>query len=278
MTLHIIKKAGIKLNIRVYYDVMKDIVIKVIISLSAVAIVLFAACLILELQYTRHYIEAGEELKASDIFAMGDDARFGKDFDPECLNEAGVHYFTVITKNGERRVRLRVMDTKAPEVKVKDIKVGIGGELPRPEDFIDEVYEPGGFKGEYVSVPDNTDRIGFYNVKIRFTDASGNKTGVFTVKFERVLDNESPVIEVESPIIIERGGSVDYSAYVTISDNCAGELRLEFDESDLDTGTVGDYTVYVIGIDAIGNKSEREAIEVSVVESLEPEAETCDDN
>ena len=274
MTLHIIKKAGIKLNIRVYYDVMKDIVVKVIISLAAVALVLFAACLVLELQYTRHYIEAGAELKASDIFAMGDDARFGKDFDPECLNKAGVHYFTVIGENGERRVRLRVFDTKAPAVKVKDIKVGIGGELPRPEDFIDEVYEPDGFKGEYVSLPNDTDRIGVYTAKIRFADASGNKTDVFTVKFERVLDNEPPVIEVKSPIVIERGSRVDYSAYVTVSDNCAGELRLEFDESDLDAGTVGEYTVYVVGIDAIGNKSEREAIDVSVVDSLETESET----
>lgn len=274
MTLHIIKKAGIKLNIRVYYDVMKDIVIKVIISLAAVALLLFAACLVLELQYTRHYIEAGSRLEASDIFAMGEDARFGGDFDPECLDRAGVHYFTVVTNNGERRVRLRVIDTKAPSIKVKDVKIAIGGGIPRPEDFIDEVYEPDGFKGEYVSVPSDADRIGVYTAKIRFTDVSGNKTGIFTVRFERVVDNESPVIEVEDPIVIKQGSSIDYSAYITISDNCAGELNLEYDESELDTGTVGKYTVYVTGIDAIGNRSKREAIEVRVVESLEIETET----
>lgn len=272
MTLHIIKKVGLKLNIRVYYAVMKDIVIKVIIGLSALALVLLIACIALELQYTRYYTEVGSEITAEDI--MGAGATFADDFDPEYLNRAGVHYFTVITGMGERRIRLRVIDTKAPKITVKDVKVALSGGLPRPEDFIDSVYEPDEFKGEYLSAPKDIMRVGKYNARVRFTDASGNKTQIFNVEFEVVADYTLPKVEVISPVIVERGKAVDYSSYVKVTDECVGELHFEVDEGELDTLTVGDYTVYVTGIDAIGNESERVPLKVKVVEPSESESES----
>ena len=272
MTLFISKKAGIKFNIRVYYAVMKEIVIKVIIGLSALAMLLLAVCLVLELQYTRYYSEAGSQIEAEDIWGEG--ARFGSDFDPDCLNHAGVHYFTVITGGGKRTVRLRVIDTKAPVVKVKDIKIALTGENPRPEDFIDSIVEADDFYGEYISIPSDTRKIGEYSAKVRFVDASGNKTGVFDVKFRRDTDNEGPVVEVVSPIEVEVGGIVDYATFVTLKDDFAGELRFEVDESGLDTSVVGDYTVYVTGIDAIGNRSDKVALKISVVQRADEELET----
>lgn len=272
MTLFISKKAGIKFNIKVYYTVMKDIVIKVIIGLSILALLLAAACIVLELQYTRYYVEAGSKVSAEDI--MGDGARFGGDFDPGCLNHAGVHYFTVIANGRERTVRLRVIDTKAPVVKVRDVKIALTGENPRPEDFIESIIEADNYYGEYISIPEDTRKIGEYSARVRFIDASGNKSGIFEVRFRRDTDNEAPVVEVSSPIEVELGGVVDYASHITLRDDFVGELRFEVDEGELDTSVKDTYTVYVTGIDAIGNRSERVPVKIIVVEKADDELET----
>ena len=167
-----------------------------------------------------------------------------------------------------------MIDTKAPDVKVKDVKIALNGELPRPEDFIESIIEADDYHGEYVFAPDDTRKIGEYSAKIRFVDASGNKTGVFDVKFRRDTDNEKPIVEVVSPIEIEVGGVVDYASLVTVRDDFAGELRFEVDESELDTSKEGTYTVYVTGIDAIGNRSDKVALKISVVQRADEELET----
>ena len=272
MTLFISKKAGIKFNIRVYYAVMKEIVIKVIIGLSILAMLLLAVCLVLEFQYTRYYSEAGSQIEAEDIFGEG--ARFGNDFDPDCLNHAGVHYFTVVKDGKERTVRLRVFDTKAPVVKVKNVKIALTGDNPRPEDFIESIIEADDYYGEYVSIPEDTRNIGTYSAKIRFVDASGNKSEIFEVQFRRDKDDDYPTVEVVSPIEVEIGGSVDYSSFVTVKDGFVGELSFEVDEASLDTSRVGEYTVYVTGIDAVGKKSERVPVKIRVVEPIDTEEET----
>ncbi len=267
MTLYISRRAKLKFNLRVYYEDARNFMLCIIAALTLIALGLFCACMVLDSQYKRVNIEAGEYFSAEDIFGEG--ARFGADFDGDCINHAGVYYFTVMTEKGERTVRLSVKDTKAPEITVKDVCFAVGGEFPRPEEYIDTVYEPDDFTGEYLTELPKLTSPGEHEMQIRFTDASGNKTEVFTVKMKQIYDNEPPIVDASPLIICEVGGAVEYKPYVTLSDNCIGELSFEVDESGLDLGVVGEYTVYITGKDGVGNKTEKIPVTVKVIDGYD---------
>ena len=267
MTVYISKRAGIKFNIRVYYADAIRFLIGVIIALSVIALGLGIAIIALESEYTRFEIEAGERISAEDI--LGEGASFGDDYAPDCLDHAGAYYFTVYTDKGARKVRLSVKDTKAPKVVLKDVCFAVGGEMPRPEDFIESVYEPDDFTGEFLTDLPKITNPGTHEMKVRFTDASGNKTEIFTVKMTQIYDNKPPEVVVSPLIICELGGPVEYSPYVTMEDNCTGELSLSVDEKELVLTEAGEYNVYITGIDAVGNKSEKQRVTVKVLETYD---------
>ena len=266
MTLYINKKTGKKINIPIYYADAIRFLLGVIITLSLIILGVGVAIIALESQFTRYEIEAGERISAADI--LGEGATFGEDFDPDCVNHAGFYYFTVNTDKGARKVRLSVKDTKAPEITVKDVYFAVGGEMPTPMDYIDTVYEPDSFTGEYLTELPKITSPGEHEMQIRFTDASGNKTEIFNVKMIQIFDSEPPEIDVSPLIVTEVGGAIEYAPYITLTDNCIGELTFTVDEKELDISTVGQYTVYIIGADAVGNKTVKTAVTVNVIESF----------
>ncbi len=273
MTVYISRKAKLKVRIGVYYEDARNFLLFILGGLLLIAAVLIAVCIYLNSQFVRVNIEAGEYISATDI--LGEGATFDGDFDPDCINHAGVYYFNVSGSGRTQRVRLAVKDTKAPEITVKDVYFALNrnsdGEMyyPSPMDFIDTVYEPDHFTGEFLTPIPDLKRLGSYEMQIQFTDASGNKTEVFTVKMTQISDYEPPVIEASELIVCALGEPIEYAPYVTLADNCTGELRIEVDESGLNLDAVGEYTVSVVGIDRVGNQSEPVPIKVRVVESYD---------
>jgi hypothetical protein len=75
-------------------------------------------------------------------------------------------------------------------------------------------------------------------------------------------------MELISDIIIAAGEQIDYGKYITLTDNCIGELTYTVDDSNVDINKVGKYKAYVDTKDAIGNKGRCE-ITVRVVEKVE---------
>lgn len=264
MKIYISKKADIKINMRIDYWTFCKIMNIIIASLASVALILALTCIILNSQFKRYTVEAGDELTAYEI--CGEGAYFGEDYDPECVNRAGAYYFTVHTPKRDRTVRLKVVDTKAPEVTVKDVLFAVNGEMPSPLDFIDTVFEPNGLSGEFVSEIPDTKSLGDYEMKVRYLDASGNKTKTFTVKMTQIYDSVPPTLEVDPVITAYLGESVEYLPHVYMSDNCVGELTINADESGLDLENTGEYTVYLTALDGVGNRSERAEVTVKVVE------------
>lgn len=251
----------------------------VIISLSTVALLLAVACGILYFRIDRLKVEAGASLTAFDITG-NENSYFGDNFDPDCLNHPGVYYFTVITEGKKQEVRIEVVDTKAPVVTVKEINWPQGKVRdPKPEDFIDTVIEADGFTGEFIeSLPEFNEKTDRYEAKIRFTDKSGNKTKIFDVTLKLVLDSEKPKIKVLQDTVKIKVGtlpsetgvdiSLIYNELVEITDNCAGDLRPDIDDSAVDYETVGTYTVKITAYDMIGNRSEAVSVTVEIVEEL----------
>ncbi len=267
MTVYISRKAKIKFNIKCYYEDARNFLLLVIGALSLTAIVLFTVCMVLNSRFTRVSIEAGDRFFAEDI--MGEGAVFGDDFDPDCLDKAGVYYFTIKTPMGYESVRLSVKDSKAPKITLRDAYFAVGGDFPAPLDFIESADEAGEIEGEYLTPFPELKKPGEHIMKVRYSDSAGNKTEVYEVKMIQIYDNEPPKMTLSPMIICEVGEAIEYKPHVKLSDNCVGELSFEVDESGLDLSHAGDYTVKLTGKDAVGNKTEAVQIKVRVLEGFD---------
>lgn len=265
MTIYINKKKGIGFSIPVEKESAERVLRCVIAVFVALSVILGVACLIFALNYRWVTIEAGEELDISRI-VKDESAAFGEDFDPDCVNHAGTHYFDVITEKKIHKVCLCVRDTKAPEVTVKDIQCAVGGNLPTPKDFIATIYEPDDFTGEYVTALPEIKAMGTYSAEVRFTDASGNRTKVFAVNATIVVDTEPPQITLPEQVDVTVGGELICD--VILSDNCIGELSYTVNDSEVDLTKAGRYQAYVTATDAVGNQSAPVTVTVNVTEPL----------
>ena len=245
-------------------------------TLGALALIIGVVCAVLFFQVDRLTVEAGSAVTA-EMLTGDPNAYFGEDFDPECVRAAGVYYFTVYFGGGAKQVCLKVVDTKAPDVVVKHIKWPVGcKKVPVAEDFIDSVVEAGDFSGYFVEELPEFKNMGEYRAKVRFEDASGNKTQVLDVYLELVVDNEAPKVELLTgkmtvalgydPATAEKS---IYEGIATVKDNCAGGTRFEVDDSGVNYNKKGRYTAYVYGYDMIGNQSEKVALTVDVEETVE---------
>lgn len=263
MTIYITKK--LNFTIKADRDKVMICLTYVALSLAALAIILVAVAAVLYFSTPRLTVEAGESISPSD-FVRWENAEFGEDFDPDCIHRSGVYYFTVIAGDKETEVRLRVKDTKPPEIEVKDVLCGMGTALPVPEDFIASADEASDFKGVYVEGLPEIKRPGTYSAKVRFTDEWGNKTEIYSVKVTVLSDTELPKVEILGDVTMYIGDEKpDYSQLVAASDNCIGEITLKFDDGDVNYEKKGSYKVKVTATDASGNKGSA-SIKVSVLE------------
>ena len=238
------------------------VVIRMIAVLACLAVVLGILCLVVTLRYKYVTVNAGERLTAMEIVG-GENVYFGADFDPDCFDCVGIWYFDVINGQKTVRVRLRVVDHKAPEVTVRDISCAVGGDYPDAMDFIDTAYEPSGLVGEFVTPLPEIESMGSYEAQVRYCDALGNKTKVFDVKVSIVVDVRPPEVEVAREVEISIGEELVLD--VRLTDNCIGELTYTVDTSALDNTKAGKYPVYVRATDAVGNVCDPIRVTVRVV-------------
>lgn len=240
--------------------------------LTLAAIILGAICLILNAQFKRVTHEAGDTLLASDIM-RGESVSFGEDYDPDCLSRPGVYFFTVTNEKREIKVRLKVVDTKAPEIKVKNVLFAIEGSLPTPEDFVDTAVEADSFTGEFMSDIPEIKAPGKYEMKVRYSDPSGNKTEIFEVLMTLIYDTEPPKLTLSEDKTVFVGETVDYYSMVSVTDNCVGEIELVIDSSEVNVSEAGEYYVYFTAKDQSSNQCERARAVVRVIARGEDETE-----
>lgn len=267
MVLYLNKKKTVRLRLPVEQDVLQGVLLRVIIVLSVAAVILGAIGIPFFARIKHVTLEAGSDFTAEDLAKSEDASLLG--FDPSCTRRPGVYYFSVISNGKEKSVRLKVVDTKAPEVVVKNVKCAIGGAMPRPLDFIDSLKEADICIGEFVTEFPEIDRMGEYSAQVRFYDPSGNETKIFDVKMSVVSDNEDPKISLSvDKIEIEKGTVVDLLSFAKATDNCVGDVELTVDDEGVDYSAVGDYTVTFSAKDSVGNSS-KVSVKLSVVDSGE---------
>ena len=202
-------------------------------------------------------IEAGQRVTPYDL--TGDaSAEFGADFDPDCVNHAGKYTFSVISGGKNVKVKLTVKDTVAPTMEVQRVYWAVGTELPDPKYFVASTTEADYYTGEYVGDLPNFTSYSDYAVKVQYTDASGNQSPVYDVILTPCKDDVPPTIEVRD-VECRVGEGIVWRNYVTLTDNCAGEIKLTVDSSRVNFNQEGSYTVYYTATDASGNVAQAQA-------------------
>ena len=267
MTVYISKKRNIKFIIPIYRETAEAVLIRVILVLSAISLILAIVCPIMFFSTKRITVEAGSTITAAEIVGK-DYAFFGDDFDPDCLKVEGIYHFTITYGHRSVPVRLKVIDTKPPEVKVKDVLCAVGAHLPEPEDFVESVSEAGKYFGEYVKGFPEIKAMGTYSAQIRFTDEIGNQTPIYEVKMTVISDTVAPHVEVISGVTVLAGEPADYTDCLKVTDNCVGKISVNIDSREVDATTPGTYFAYATATDAVGNVSEKVRISVTVVEAI----------
>ncbi len=232
---------------------------KIIIILAS-ALVLCAIMTVIALFLPTHLvIEAGNEPNFEKIFKTAE-YEFDSSFNPDCINHPGTYKFQAKYRNRTKTVKLSVKDTTAPEVTLLNkIYISSKAITPTPEDFIDTVKEADSFSGEFLTDMTYDFQIGkSYSIEMRFTDPSGNKTGILTSVLSYIEDTQAPVISAPSVIHFEVGAPLTYKKHITVTDNCIGEINLEI-VGTVDNEREGSYDIVIKATDIAGNTSSSKA-------------------
>ncbi len=234
-----------------------------LIALLLSALLLFTGC-------TKNTtIEAGQSVTPYDL--TGDaSASFGADFDPDCINHAGKYTFSVVSGGKNVKIKLTVVDTVAPTMQTKQVFWAVGTELPDPKYFVASTTEVDTYTGAYIGELPEFTSYADYAVKVQYTDASGNTSPVYDVILTPCKDEVPPTIEAHD-IKCNLGEGIVYRSFVTLTDNCAGEITLSVDSSQVNTGREGSYTVYYTATDAAGNVSRAQATVLVVTKTVTDE-------
>lgn len=167
-------------------------------------------------------------------------------------------------KKEERKLSVKIVDTKAPEFNVQEKKVALNQTVD-PQDLVrdikDDTETKVSFEKKY-----SFDKIGTQQVSVIVEDTSGNKTQK-TVNVEVVKDEKGPDIIVGNASVVV-GSSIDFNALATVKDDFDKNPSLSVEIGDFDNQKKGDYAVKYIAKDASGNQSEK-TINVQVIDKTD---------
>ena len=200
--------------------------------------------------------EAGEMPDFETLFNTVD-YDFDEGFNADSINHPGVYEFKIYYKNRSRDVKLVVVDTTAPVVKLhSEIFVSSTNITPTAEDFIASITEADSYTCEFLTAMDFSFEVGkSYQIEMRFTDPSGNQTEVMTSTLSYVNDTKAPTIEAPYTIQFEIGAPITFKKYIKVSDNCIGEIKTYVDDSKVNWDKEGTYPITIYAYDTIGNRS-----------------------
>ena len=148
----------------------------------------------------------------------------------------------------EYALALRLEDTKAPKLTLKDADGYLGVEM-KPEAFVEEIIDESDVVLRFAAQPDLTKK-GRQTVEIIATDAGGNET---KAKARLTLEEcpDPPEILGVQDIRVGLAGTISYRKGVTLVDP-TGTAELVIDSSKVDTNKPGVYTVTYSATNAAG--------------------------
>ncbi len=200
------------------------------------------------------FIKEVKDGKISDVKINSKAVELGK------LGEYTVeyHYNDEIVK-----MKIKVVDTKAPKVQLKSLKIAQNQAL-KAEELVEKVEDETQIK---VSFAENYDfsKVGQLQVEVIVEDEGKNRT-IEKTSVEVKKDSKAPVITANS-FSVKKGEKVDLLKYALVRDDYDLEPKITVEKNDFDANKNGTYTIKYVAIDFSGNKSEK-SVKVSVKDKV----------
>lgn len=201
-------------------------------------------------------VEAGtKEFQESSFLKRDVEAEFVTDTSEIDTSHVGEQKVVIDAGGKERTSTLIVQDTKAPKAEPESAMIDIDGDLS-PEELVTNIEDATDVSCSFKEEPDLS-KEATVPVTVILTDEGGNTAEVDS-EVEVIEDTEPPVIDGVAPLEGFVGDPVSYKSEITVTDNCDKEVKLEVDNSDVDTETPGTYDVYYSATDRAGNTAEAE--------------------
>lgn len=199
-------------------------------------------------------LELGQTLLAGDLLWSGEpDESLVDQAWLDTINTSGVGDYVIESTNGELSCQCVVMvrDTTAPELQIKDVRLGLGSTVTA-EDFVSHVQDVSGeVTLRFAQEPDLTS-LGTQTVTVEAVDASGNVASAQAV-LEIREDVTPPQIVGTDEMRVEIGSTPDYTTGVYAVDDKDDTISVTFDASREDTSKSGSYFVIYTATDSAGN-------------------------
>lgn len=199
-------------------------------------------------------IQAGSDLPNPYRLIGAEGAAYVAGFDETCVNRPGTHIIPMTDATGkEYKLKLTVVDTKAPVVTTRHVYYAKGVSEPNALDFINTIREADEYTAYFVCELPDMNEIGDYDITFRVEDASGNKTRELHSLMTVMEDMEPPTFATVPELSAYVGEAIAYRKGLVVTDNCGGEIAVTVDSSAVDPNTPGDYDVRFTATDASGN-------------------------
>lgn len=205
-------------------------------------------------------IEAGDACPSVSEFLEWEceDAFFVSGIDESMeFNHVQDYEVTIHLYHQDIATTLHVVDTVPPEVQTRD-KTIMFGETFGIWDFVEGIFDVTAYEVSFQEEP-QIESGGIYAIVLEVEDEGGNITEA-VARLEVLQDVTPPVIEGVEEITITVGESVAYKRDVVVTDDYDDAVKLEVDNSEVDTDTPGDYRVVYRATDKYGNMAEVETI------------------
>ena len=166
-------------------------------------------------------------------------------------NEGGKFQLVLFCNGKDYTVECTVTEDIPPQATGKELTVE-AGTRPNPMDFVENVQDHSAVTAAYKE-PMEFITLGRNPVTIVLTDYFGN-TAEVQAAANVVPSANGPQFTGLETIYLELGNAISYKNGVQVTDAQDGELTFTVDTGDVDTKTVGRYTVYYTAVDSDGNK------------------------
>lgn len=175
-------------------------------------------------------------------------------FDDKFFSTVGDYEIKVKANYNKFKVQLHIVDTTPPKATVKSMKMWIGDDI-KSDLFVSQIKDASPVTTFFLKQPD-LQKEGKQNITIVLKDISGNTTEYKTTLTLK-KDVKAPVISIVNTILTNKGESILYKKYATVSDNRDKELDLKVDSSRVNYNKPGTYYALYSVTDRAGNKASK---------------------
>ena len=195
-------------------------------------------------------IQTGDEVKAADLVTGVEDAQ-----------DVTVEFVTSTLESADFDTEAQAEEAESTEATAEDTSTEATEDAEAEESVEGEADTTEAVIGEETADAHTFDVAGKYEIVIRLTDASGNKTELTQRIVVTDPDAIAPEISGVKNLSVTVGNTPDYLKGVTAADDVDGDVtdKITVDSSAVDVNKAGTYKVIYKVADAAGNEATKEA-------------------